>query len=146
MIVLKVLFCNKTATFLEFFLIYLLKKYLLNHNLPKNKFTKIPFTNLLKNTAALVYLLISNLLLFVVVFSPPELNYYRSSRGSRHHRRHRHHLLRRQDHLRQEGEEEEGRVSVTFKAGCHITYTHAFSALHFGSTYACFHGHIHEPI
>ena len=51
MIVLKGLFCNKTFTFLEFFLVYLLKKYHLNHNLPKNKFPKIPFTNLLKNTA-----------------------------------------------------------------------------------------------
>ena len=54
MVVLWGLFCNETGTFLEFSLVYLLKKHLLNHNLQKNKLTKITFTNLLKNRAELI--------------------------------------------------------------------------------------------
>ena len=44
-------FCNETGTFLEMFLVYLVKNYLLNQNLQKHLFPKITFTNSLINMA-----------------------------------------------------------------------------------------------
>ena len=58
-----ILYLNRD--FFRIVLVYLLKKYLLNHNLQKNKFQKITFTNLLKNAAEHYYYISAFLSSFV---------------------------------------------------------------------------------